>query len=108
MVGRPFFARFVVINTTPPAALDPYIAAAASLRNDTLSISAGLNELSALKPGRGIPSTITNGSVTLVEEAPLIWKFHPSLPGCAELLVTVTPGACPCKAASGFARGPLS
>src|ERR1044072_2727825 len=109
MDALPDLALLVVMSTTPLAAREPYIeAAAASFKKEIFSISAGLKEFRAAVFGNVSPSTITRGSVPLVDELPLIRKFHDSRPGCAELLVPATPGTCPCNAARGLAIGPRS
>ncbi len=75
-------------------------AAAASFRISTDSMSLGFR---ALRLPLGSPSITNSGSVLFTVPTPLIstWGLRPGDP----LLVTVTPAARPCKAASTLATG---
>ena len=93
---------FVVINTTPFAALDPYMADAEASFNTLMdSISLELITFNIfLDPptppeSNGIPSTTYNGlEFRFNDPVPLILIFEPS-PGAPPLEVTVTPETFP-------------
>src|SRR5690554_2199488 len=86
---------FVVINTTPLLALDPYIAALpASFSTDTLSMSEGLREL--MSPPM-IPSITIRGLLFPRVLTPLILRLR-GAPGSELGCCMVRLGDFPCKA----------
>src|SRR5690606_39255398 len=85
----------VLLNTTPFAPLDPYMAVAeASFKTSLLSISV-LVRMVGLFPKIGKPSTTSRGSLLpWIELDPLIRTFNPA-PGAPVVGVTCTPAARP-------------
>ncbi|MNE27110.1 hypothetical protein D3C80_1205050 [compost metagenome] len=94
----PALPALVVTITTPLAATDPYIAAAApSLSTSMLSISLGLTLL--IVPGK--PSMIYSGSLLPKVLTPRILTCTPA-PAIPLFFCTLTPAATPCNASAGF------
>ena len=101
-VGAPLFPFLVVINTTPPAAREPYMEAEASFNTDIASISCGL--IIFISPG--FRSTKTSGySLRSWRRRHARSSRIPRYPVVRMFAERPIPGISPCKADRTFVTG---